>query len=210
MSCSVNLVPVARLQAHALARRRRAWIGLCTAGGLLVGLSWGAQNVTRRAVTHLEERAEALGAQRSLIQNQVSAAQEQRDGVLARLKLISAARRGQPWAGRLARLTRSVPDGVFLTQMTVSARTEPQSAAARAGAVSSAQAPALRPAASPVHDVRLEGLALDHTGLIQLLHTLQNSADWEHVELVRATSEPYAGRNVVAFEFDCRTAELAK
>jgi hypothetical protein len=58
--------------------------------------------------------------------------------------------------------------------------------------------------------VRLEGLALDHTGLIQLLHTLQNSADWENVELVRATTEPYAGRSVVAFEFDCRTAELAK
>ena len=75
----------------------------------------------------------------------------------------------------------------------------------QAGAASAGQPPT---PPTPAHDVRLLGYALDHAALIQLLNTLQGSPDWQQVELVRATSEPYAGQTAVAFEFDCRSEEL--
>jgi Tfp pilus assembly protein PilN len=209
MSCSVNLVPAARVQAHALATRRRIWISLCAAAALLLALGWTAQFATRRALAHLNHRADVLNAQRALLQTRVHAADQQRQDLLARLRLIAAARRRQPWAARLARLTRSAPEGIFLTHLDISPKPA-QASAARplpVGANRGSPPPQVPPV--PAHDVRLQGLALDHTALIQFLNTLQSSPDWRHVELLRATSEPFAGRTVVAFEFDCRTEEPA-
>jgi Tfp pilus assembly protein PilN len=212
MNCSVNLVPAARAEAHTLASRRRTWISVCVAGALLVALGWTAQSVTRGALMRLKSQADAVDARRALVQSRILAADEQRGQLLARVKLIAAARRRQPWPARLIGLTRSAPEGVFLTQLSVSSkpgeRPEPPAAAARPA--SAGRDTPLRMPAVPAHVVRLQGLALDHTALIQLLNALQSSPYWQHVELVRATSEPYAGRTVVAFEFECRSAELTQ
>jgi Tfp pilus assembly protein PilN len=210
MSCSVNLVPAARVRARAFARRCRAWVVICAGSALLVGVGWSAQYLTGRALARLHARTSALEGQRAAAQQRLAAADERRAQLTARLKLIAAARREQPWAARLAELARTVPEGVFLTQLNISPKPSgPEGLAVAArGAASAGQAPAQPAVTSPAHDVRLMGYALDHAALIQLLNTLQASPDWQQVELVRATSEPYAGQTAVAFEFDCRSEEL--
>jgi Tfp pilus assembly protein PilN len=209
MSCSVNLVPAARVRARAFARRCQAWVVICAGGALLVGIGWSAQYLTGRALLRLHTRTSALEGQRAMVQQRLAAADERRAQLTARLKLIAAARRKQPWAARLAALARTVPEGVFLTQLNISPKQPgPELASAARGAASANPAPAQPGVTTPVHDVRLMGYALDHAALIQLLNTLQGSPDWQQVELVRATSEPYAGQTAVAFEFDCRSEEL--
>ena len=209
MSCSVNLVPTAQLHARARGRRRTAWASACTIGALLLGGGWTVQYFATRALGRLSGHVRTLEVQRSEMGRQFVTASSERDELLERLQVIAAARRPQPWARHLTQLARETPEGVFLTQMTVTSLSGARPGATGGRRSALARAPtAPTESAGPVgQSVRLLGYALDHASLIQLLDTIKRFPEWDQVELVRATLEPYRAGMVVAFELDCHTAE---
>jgi len=210
MRCSVNLLPAVHLHARARARRRAGWVTLCAACGALVAGGWVVQHLAGRALARLASRAGELDARTAEVQRRLVAAHTERGELLARLETVAQARRPQPWPPRLLQLTQTAPEGVFFTHFSATstdAHTPNPGVPARA--VPSPQAGSTGPGerAPLVQAVRIMGYAVDHAALIQLLNTLQNQRDWQQVELVRATLEPYQSRLAVAFEFDCRTQE---
>jgi hypothetical protein len=211
MSCSVNLVPLVRLQAQARNRRRLAWVGTCTALGLLLTAGWGIQRAAAGAVSQLSTTVGALQIQRTEVQRRLLSATAQRTRLLDELKTVAAARRPQPWPRRFVTLSRIAPEGVFLTNIDISTPDAgpavPVSAPpAKTGAAPSSPLPA-SPAKRPLQVVHLRGYAVNHDALVELLNALQKLPDWPHVELVRANLEPRRDGTAVAFELDCRTVE---
>jgi hypothetical protein len=220
MNCSVNLVPTARLHAHARTRRRNRWLAACASLAVLVAIGWSVQHAAQAALARLAEDVSALELQRSEVQRRLVSADAQRTHLLQRLEIVSAARRPQPWAGRLVRLTREAPEGVFLTSLDITA-TDGDNPATR-NAAPPRPAPVAtgretgKPAGTPPTDtagkppsqaVRVLGYALDHAALLQFVNTLQRLPGWQQVELVRATQDPLRGGQAIAFELDCRALE---
>lgn len=199
MSCSVNLVPAARLLARTRTRRRTAWVGVCTAAGVFLAAGWGLQHTAGGILTRLSVKVNALERQHAEGQRRLVVAAARRTQLLEQLRTIAEARRPQPWAHHLAALTLGAPDGVFLTAIKVTPAGTESSSAGRTQSDDSDS--------SQAHAIRLLGYALDHSSLIQLLNVLQNLPGWQQVELVRATSEPYEGSSAVAFELACQTRE---
>lgn len=209
MNCSINLVPLVRLQAQARIRRRMGWIAACTTLGVVLLAGWGIQRAAAGAVAHLTTDVGALQVQRTEIQRRLLAATSQRTRLLDQLKTIAAARHSQPWPRRLVTLTHVVPEGVFLTNIDVSTPDSNPGApsitpAARTTGAPPGPPPPPKPAVQVVH---VRGYAANHEALVELLNTLQKLPDWTHVELVRANLEPRRDSSVVAFELDCRTVE---
>ena len=207
MSCSVNLVPTARLTARTRARRRNTWCAVCCGTAVLLLTAWGLQRIAASALEQLAEDVRTREAQRVDVQRRLVAADSQRQVLLNRLETIAAARRPQPWAHRLVDLTRDVPAGIFFTTVQITPDEEAAKAAAKA-AKSTRTAAAAPPVERDTEQaVRLLGYALDHATLLELVNTLQSAPGWTRVELVRAAREPYGGGLAVAFELDCRTRE---
>ncbi|MGD8453710.1 MAG: PilN domain-containing protein [Phycisphaerae bacterium] len=119
MSCSVNLVPAARLHAQARARRRIGWLIVGAIGALLVGAGWGVQHIAAAGLARLAEHVAGLEVQHAEAQRRLLASQGQRDALLDQLRVVATARRPQPWAHRLTALARQAPPGVFLTELVV-------------------------------------------------------------------------------------------
>ncbi len=218
MSYSVNLVPVARLHARIRTQRRTGWIGAGVAAAALLAIGWGSQHAATSAVKRLTRDVNTLDVQRSETQRALLAANGRRTQLLDELQTIAAARRPQPWAQRLVTLTREAPPGVFLTAVDISApdvdkgQAPPAQPAAVTGrpkddAASSGSRPGQGGASPKARAVRLRGYAIDHPTLLQFLSTLQGLPGWRHVELVRASQEPYRGGLAIGFELDCRTEE---
>jgi hypothetical protein len=204
VSCSVNLVPKARLHARIRARRRLAWIGSCSVLAMLLSTAWGAERTASGALTRLAESVGVVEVQRTEVQRRLVLATARRTRLLEQLQSLTAARRPQPWARRLVTLTREAPDGVFLTTIQIGAPAS-EGDRAPAGASPAAPSPARKepPASSTTPEyqtVRLLGYALDHGALLQFLNTLQGLPGWRHVELVRAAQEPFRTGQAVMFE----------
>lgn len=206
MNCSVNLVPRSRRFARARVRRRNGWTVACIALAVLVCVGWGLERVATGALATLEHDVSRIDARRTNVQNRLEAADELRTLLLAQLETVCAARRPQPWAGRLVQLTTEAPPGILLTAITigssggeamVSRGSRPPTESRRNAAGQSAQA-------KQQQAVRLVGYALDHPTLLQFYNVVQRLPGWDQVELVRATLEPYRGGVAVAFELDCR------
>jgi hypothetical protein len=51
------------------------------------------------------------------------------------------------------------------------------------------------------------GYALDHSSLLRTVNVLQALPGWEHVELIRATAEPFRTGTAVSFELACQARE---
>jgi len=216
MNCSVNLVPTARLHVHARTRRRNRWLATCVSLAALVGIGWSVQRAARVALTHLADEVRTLELQRTEVQRRLTGADAQRTQLLQRLEVVSAARHPQPWAGRLVRLTREAPEGVFLTTFEITASDAPVSGArtvapppapATTDATKSTSTASDPAAKAATQAVRILGYALDHAALLQFVNTLQRLPGWQQVELVRATQDPLRGGQAIAFELDCRTLE---
>lgn len=214
MSCSINLIPVARLHFRARARRRTAWFGVWTVLGVGAVCGWTLQHAATGAVARLAGQVDALEVQRTELQRRMSAAALQRTQLIKQLETIAAARRPQPWARRLVTLTQVAPEGVFLTSLNVATPggdPSPGAAAVSQGSGARAQSPAAllrqEPRLSRAQVVHVLGYAVDHAALIQFVNALQKLPDWQQVELVRATLEPYRAGSAVSFELDCRTQE---
>lgn len=234
-SSSVNLVPLARLQADQRLSRRNVWIVVVLTGAACCAAGWTVQHVANKSLARLTHRVNLLNAQRSDVQRRLVDAEKRRAELLDRLRTLVAARRPQPWPERLLRLTREAPEGVFLTSITAEstaalrtpiatphASAGPQGGAFAAAALGGAVAPTAgwksatsadaNPAAPdpPVElqSVQLRGYAASHGALLQFLNTLQRLPGWRQVDLVQATQAQFgAAGQVIAFEFDCRAAE---
>ena len=206
MSCSVNLVPKARLHARIRARRRLAWIGSCSALAMLLATAWGAERTASGALTRLSESVGIVEVQRTEVQRRLVLATARRTRLLEQLQSLAAARRPQPWARRLVTLTREAPEGVFLTMIQISAPASEVSRAPTGGSPAAPSPARTEPrTSSPTPEfqtVRLLGYALDHGALLQFLNALQGLPGWRHVELVRAAQEPFRTGQAVMFELD--------
>jgi len=210
MTCSVNLIPGARVHARIRGRRRRLWLVTCGLAVVLLATGWGVERTASESVTRLSESVKGLEAQQAEVQRRLVLASAQCAQLLAQLETIGAATRPQPWPRRMLKLLQAAPEGIRLTSLNV----EPSAPDnARRAAPPPVAAPGV---ASPTaaggtivekRSVRLEGLAADHGALIQFLHQLQGLPGWERVELVRAKQESRADGTAVAFELDCCTRE---
>lgn len=206
MSCSVNLVPKARLHARIRARRRLVWIGSCSALAMLLATAWGAERTASGALTRLSESVGIVEVQRTEVQRRLVLAAARRTQLLEQLQSLTAARRPQPWARRLVTLTREAPDGVFLTTIQIGAPAGEGSRAPNnanpAAPGATRKEPPTGGATAEYQTVRLLGYALDHGALLQFLNTVQGLPGWRHVELVRAAQEPFRTGQAVMFELD--------
>lgn len=213
MTCSVNLIPGARVHARIRNRRRRLWLVTCGLAVVLLATGWGVERTASESVTRLSESVKGLEAQRAEVQRRLVLESTQRTQLLAQLETIGAATRPQPWPRRMLELMQAAPEGIQLTSLNVepsvpdnTRRAAPPPGAAPALA-SGANTAAAGGAAVEKRAVRLEGLAADHGALIQFLHQMQGLPGWERVELVRAKQESHADGTAVAFELDCCTRE---
>ena len=206
MSCSVNLVPKARLHTRIRARRRLAWIGSCSALAMLLATAWGAERTASGALTRLSESVGIVEVQRTEVQRRLVLATARRTRLLEQLQSLAAARRPQPWARRLVTLTREAPDGVFLTMIQIGAPASEVNRAPTGGSPAAPSPARTEPRTSSAtpefQTVRLLGYALDHGALLQFLNALQGLPGWRHVELVRAAQEPFRTGQAVMFELD--------
>lgn len=213
MSCTVNLVPALRSSARARTRRRGAWITVCAAVSVLLGIGWGTHLVACQALARLSQHVRALELRRTTLETRLSEANRARTELLDKLELIAGARRPQPWARRLLDLVQAAPDGVFLTSLNVAATSAADPNAGRTnrtarkeGTPPDASAPAPR---TEEQTVRLAGYALDHAALLQFVDALRAVPAWRNADLVRANREPYGSGLAVAFQLDCRLPEDA-
>jgi hypothetical protein len=206
MSCSVNLVPAARLVTRARTRRRSAWAGTCVVAAGLVAGGWLLHRTAEGALERLAGRVSSLETRRAQVQAQVSAADAERTALFEQLRTIAGARHPQPWARRLMRLAQHAPEGVFLT--TIEIASSGKGAAAQRGRVrprGEETRPGEQAKDGAVNQVvNLTGYALDHGALIQLLNTLQTLPEWGQAELIQATSDRGA---TVQFQVACRLEE---
>ncbi|MEW6251955.1 MAG: PilN domain-containing protein [Planctomycetota bacterium] len=218
MSCSVNLVPLARIEARARARRRSIWLVVCGVSALLASAGWGVQRAAEGALARLASHVNTLEAQRAEVRRRLVADGARRAQMLERLHTVAAARRPQLWVGRLARLTREAPEGIFLTALSATAGASappsgppvmapPHAGPAAEGRNAAAPGAAARAPEPERHTVQIRGHAVDNAALLQFLNTLQKLPGWEKVELVQAAAEKFGGRPAVGFEFRCRTVE---
>jgi len=208
MSCSVNLVPVARLHARRRARRGRIWLGFCSGLFLLLATAWAAERTAASALARLGDTVSGLELRRTEVQRRLVLAEQQRMRLIEQLQTVAGARRPQVWPSRLVALMRETPPGVFLTGLHIDPSSEPEVAEkppANPTTHAASATPEARRSATPV---RLVGYAVSHDALLQFLHALQSAADgapaWHQVELIRATQEPYQAGLLVAFELACR------
>jgi hypothetical protein len=193
MSTSVNLVPQTRLVRLARGRHARRWAWVCGLWALVVATAWAAQFAADRALTGLAQGTRDIDARRAEIETRLTDAVARRAALFDQVQSASQARRPQPWPRRLVALAEAASDGVFLTHVAI------------ATPESNTRTVTLTPAAED-QSVRLIGYARDHAVLLRFLNTVEALPAWEHVELVRATQEPFGSTSAVAFELDCRTS----
>lgn len=208
MTCSINLVPEVRLHARARVRRRMRWLvaaGLLASINLLIGLGHLAMY---RSVQTSTRELEFVQGQRGDVERRLLTLHAQRDALLEQLERALRARQLQPWPGRLVRLHEIMPEGVFLTTLSLASEDEaPESRGLRT----------VRPAgtgAVPANETRaggarveLRGFAVDHPALLQFLQALRELPDWRVVELIRAEREPFGSGAAVAFDLLCQPRE---
>jgi hypothetical protein len=189
----------------------RAWLGACAGISVLLATGWGAERTAGVTLRKLAETVDGLEGQRTEAQRRLLVANGQRARLVEQLQTVVGARRPQLWPRRLVTLAQQAPSGVFLTSLQVDASAADTSQASenpRPPATTQPAAQAPRAGLAPeAQMVRLIGYALDHAALLQFLHALQSSPDWQHVELIRAAQEAYQGALLVAFEMSCRTQE---
>lgn len=211
MTCSVNLVPTARMHARDRARRRTGWITACAALTVLVAAGWTTHVTAAGASNRLSDEVVALEQQQAQIHQRLASAGTRRTELVNQLEALGAARCPQPWARRLLDLTREAPEGVVLTTLEITTPDAAPAAPGRGrtppGAAAQAEEPSADERVARTQTVKLLGHVLDHGALIQFLNTLQGLPGWTQVELVRAVQQPYRGGFAVAFELDCRTQE---
>jgi hypothetical protein len=211
MTCSVNLVPALRRHTRRRARRGCRWLGFGVGLCVLLATAWAAERTAASTLARLGDTVSALELRRTEVQRRLLLAQQQRTRLLEQLQTVAGARRPQLWPQRLVTLMRETPPGVFLTALHVDPPVVVEPAVPPPATQATAQTPDAHGHDGSVTPVRMVGYALNHDALLQFLHALQSASGgcpaWQHVELIRATQEPYQSGLLVAFELACRIEE---
>jgi Tfp pilus assembly protein PilN len=208
----VNLIPADVVLRHATQRRLRVWAVV----SLLLGATTAVPIVLERRqqaqIQRLDARVtEADVALRAVRAQTASTAQAVLD-LDAELARAAALRTKRSWAGLLTLLSAQLPPQVWLTTL---ATDPPQPGAGRGPGAPAERPPAgtpaggNRPAASAVTvleaatAVRLDGYAVNHEGLYDLMSRLKESGAFTEVNLVSAGMEPILQGRAVHFVLTC-------
>ena len=212
MSCSVNMVPEASLRAQARAKRLVRWLAVCTSAALLLAAGWIVQYMAAAGLARFGGKLANLDQQRTKADAHLVSARKRRAELAHELRMVAATKRPQPWPRRLAQLTGVAPDGVLITAINITPPERPaepkQTTTSRERRREKDEAPPA-PAPEPSYPddtrqrVRIQGQALDHATLIQLLNGIEQLPEWHNVELIQATQQPCGAALVIAFELDC-------
>ncbi len=187
MSYAVNLVPFSRRVARSRVRRRNAWGTACSMAAIAICVAWFVGRSAHVAIDRLAVDLHALEVQQTGVRAKLVDGSAERDDLLEQLRRLASGRRAQPWAHRLVELAELTPNDVFLTEL----------------AVAPPPAAPSEPTEPTAHRIRMVGIALDHSVLLQFMGALQTVPAWDEVELVRAHLNPEQG---VEFELVCGTA----
>jgi hypothetical protein len=220
MSYAVNLLPESCHNACRRTLRRNAWtVTLLSVGLLLIG-TWVALGATNRTIRRLNHEFANVQIRQSELDRQLTLAIKLRNALAQRARTLAALRQEQPLPEQLLVLTRQAPRGVVFTEILTrpvgSARTSSRSPSrAFPGPPSRASRPEplkatpndLPPSGGPLV-VQMSGYAVDQDELTRLIDILQRVPQWERVELLRAAREPYRTGVALAFQLECRPAEI--
>ncbi len=220
MSCAVNLLPESCHNARRRARRRNAWSVAVVSAGLLVVGTWVAFRATDRTLLWLNRQLASAQSKQCELDRQLTLATRLRNDLTRRARTLAALRQEHLLPEQLLTLTRQAPAGVVFTEITAHPATGARTAA-RPGsrafrAVGSRWSP---PRSTVSHDqsaangpliVQMSGYAVDHDQLTRLIGVLQRVPQWEQVELLGAAREPYRTGTALAFQLECRPAEVSR
>lgn len=214
MSCAVNLLPESCHHARRRAFRRNVWTALLLSAGLLAVGSWAVLRATDQAILRLIREFDSVQMKQSELDRHLTLAARLRNELVEQARALSALRQEQPLPAQLLALTDRAPDGVVLTEI----RSAPPVAAerpARRPSNTSRAAPTKPSRRAARHEqpallVHMSGYALDHDELARLIDVLKAVPDWERVELLRATREPYGDGVGLAFRLECRQREASQ
>ena len=210
---SVNLIPLACLRRQARVRRRNVW-GLVFSGAVVLVLGlWLIRAHHGGATGRLRGELSEAQARLLALTGHLESSRAERNVLLERLHQLSALRCPQPWAERLATLTRQAPPQVVLSEL--SARVGPlrsptpsarvPSSPAAAGEALEGKDDGVVPSA-----VSVAGFAVDHGALIRLIETMHDIEGFGEAELVRAIRKPYRNGFAIAFELQSDRREAVR
>ena len=209
LSCAVNLLPDSCHNVRRRTMRRKVWTAVALSAALLVAGAWAALRAVDQALLRLDRELGRVQVEQSELDRQLMLAAKLRNDLAARGRALSALRHRQPLPEQLLTLSRLAPAGVVLTEI----RAQP-AGEVREPIQPSSSGNTRSPAANPSPEstprpllVQFSGYALDHDELARLVAVLQQVPQWEHVELLRATRQPYGSGEALAFELKCRQLE---
>jgi len=192
-------MPAAVLRRRVLERRVRVWgvvCGLAAAAGVVpVGLDVRQQSVVRG-----EERKEAGLADEVVgARERLSAVVQRTEALRQQLARADALRAKNPWASLLTTVGRALPEEVWLSALATS-----PAAPTGDGVVNIGPAPGQQTVVIDAPKrLRLDGYALDHSHLYQMMSALNNLKVFGRVELAQADTEPMLRGQAVRFELEC-------
>ena len=210
----VNLIPSEVLVRHAVRRRIRRWGVACA---LLAGAAMVPVVIEARQQAQVERlKLELMDVEDKVgdLRGQLSTTAQTVLDLDAELARARALRTKRSWSGLLALLSTCQPQEVWLTSV---ATDPPQPKASRverstfqdktggAGPRTAESGPETRAVVvleAPTR-LRLEGFALNHERLYDLMSALKESGSFSVVELVSAGMEPVLQGRAVRFVLSC-------
>lgn len=214
MSRGVNLIPAVCRRRRARAGRLRLWTLVCGGAALLVGCAWILVGQDARETARLQAALSAAQAGGTELERELTLAARQRDVLVEKARALLQVRDGGRLASRFAQLHQGAPAGVMLTEVVARPAppappaAAPAAAAVKPGAPAAALPPAARPRlldTDPI--VQIAGLAASQADVSALMDALRGVEGWNRIELLRASAQPAAAGELVAFKLECRRAE---
>jgi len=215
----VNLIPSRLLIQHAAKRRIRHWVAACLllSGITLVPMAVEGQQQAR--IHRLKLKVIDIEGRLSAVRGQVGATAQavlDADAELARAQALMTKR---SWSGLLWLVSSCVPDAVWLTSITAPGPQGSQGRRAVGASRTSGRGrgktvtltkdaagvagPQRIVLAAPT-ELHVQGFALDHESLYDLMSQLKESDAFSSVMLVRAGMEPVFQGSAVRFVLTCK------
>lgn len=187
----INLLP-SRNRVRGISGSESRWFLLALGLALAVLAGMGAREIVQSGT--LEKRLEEISNDRDrLVSEQnsastavgrLSALADEKAALQARLDALAAVQQGRrSWSELLVRISRLTPQGLWLT------------AVKSIVADGDGQLPVV---------LRIEGKALSHERISELLGTLERDSDFQQLELISTEKGTYLDREVVDFTLSCK------
>ncbi len=211
MTCSVNLLPVCRLDANTRARRRAAWLVSNAALAALLAAAWLHVQMSDRIALRVHEELSRLQTEREDLERRGAAMVGRSRALAEEGALLERLYRDQSLPLELQALSAAAPPGVVLTEFraksaTVAAR--PPEGGASPGAREAPPGSTIKPA-KPVKQetlvLEVSGFALNHDAIRELIDVMTSAAGWTDVILFEATRQPLLAGEAILFRIRGRT-----